>query len=137
MASPISPYARKYVRSRATAVMQYRCNAERVVPGSYDKISLVGSSGERETIIEDSPCRIWEIQGASAVVLGDTDIMISNVQLSLPWDSEVLRKNDEIVITHAPTQDTSMLGKRFEIISTAKAGELRATRRYNVRAVEK
>ncbi len=137
MPSPISPYARRYVRSRATAVMQYRCNAERVVPAKYDNVTLLGSSGEREVIIEDSPCRIWEIQGAGAVMLGDTDIMVENVQLSLPWDSEILKKNDEITITFAPTQDESMLGKRFEIISAAKAGELRATRRYSVWALQR
>lgn len=137
MVSPISPHARRYVRSRATAVMEYRCNAERVVPASYDAITLIGSSGERELIIEDSPCRIWEIQGAGVVMLDETEVMIQNVQLSLPWDSEVLLKSDEIVITFAPTQDESVLNKRFEIISGAKAGELRATRRYSVRAVER
>jgi hypothetical protein len=137
MPSPISPAARRYVRSRATAVMQYRCNAERVVPGGFNNVSLIGSSGDRTLIIEDSPCRIWEIQGASAVALGETEIMVQNVQLSLPWDSEVLKKSDEIVITFAPTQDITVLGKRFEIISSAKAGELRATRRYSVRAIER
>jgi len=137
MASPISPMARDYVRSRATAVMEYRCRAERITPPHIDDETLTAVRGARTVLIEDSPCRIWEIQGASAVMLGETDLMIQNVQLSLPWDSPVLKKSDEIVIIHAPTQDTSMLNKRFEIVSAAFAGELRATRRYSVRAVEK
>jgi hypothetical protein len=118
--------------------MEYRCDAERLTRVDFeDGDDLTIPATSRTLIIEDSPCRIWEIQGAGAVMLGETDIMVQNVQLSLPWNSPILRKNDQIVITYAPTQDTSMLGKRFEIISSARAGELRATRRYNVKAVER
>lgn len=117
--------------------MGYTCKAERVTKPVYDEITLVGGSGSRVTLFENMPCRIWEIQGAMALQMGETDIMTQNLQISLPWDSEILKKHDEIVITFSPESDDSMLGKRFEVLSSARAGELRATRRYQVTAVER
>ena len=137
MVSPISARARAYVRSRATSVMAYTCRAERVLKGSTDDDTLIYTPGTRTVLFEDEPCRIWEISGAAAVTLGETEIMTQNLQISLPWDSPILKKYDEIVITDSPDQDTSLLGKRFEIQSAARAGELRATRRYQVQAVDK
>lgn len=137
MTSPISSRARRYVRQTATKVMAYRCDAERINKGGHDEQTLVYTPGTRTKILVDQPCRIWEISGAAAVTLGETEIMTQNLQLSLPWDSPVLSKEDEIVITFAPEQDTTMMGKRFEVVSAARAGELRASRRYSVKAVER
>jgi hypothetical protein len=117
--------------------MAYVCRAERAKRATYDEVTLEGIAGTREVLFEDTPCRIWEIQGAMSIQMGETDIMSQNLQLSLPWDSPILKKHDEIVITTAPDSDTSMQGKRFEILSSARAGELRATRRYQVTAVER
>lgn len=136
MISPISSRAREYVRSRATAVMSYQCRIERVVKGNHDEDSLVYTPGTR-TLVYEGVCRVWEVSGASAVVLGDSDLDIATTQLSTPYDAPIARKNDEVVITSAPTQDDSLLGKRFQIQSHAKAGELRPTRRYTVTAVSK
>ena len=131
----ISSYARSYVRSRATNVMGYECKAERVTQGGHDETTLIYSPGSRTELYE-GVCRVWELGGASVVGLGDTDadIDISTTQISLPWDSPLLKKDDEIVITGAVTDDM-MIGKRFQVQSAAKAGELRATRRYSVVAV--
>lgn len=131
----ISSYARSYVRSRATNVMGYECKVERVTQGSHDETTLIYSPGSRTTLYE-GVCRVWELSGASVVGLGDTDadLDIASTQISLPWDSPLLKKDDEIVIISAVTDDT-MVGKRFQVQSGAKAGELRATRRYAVMAI--
>lgn len=136
MVNPFTDRARAYVRSRATSVMTYECKVERLAAPSYDETTLIASPGTRTTIIEFSVCRVWEVQGASVVNLGETELMVENVQISLPYDTPVLKKHDEIVITNTPTQDDTLLGKRFSVISSARAGELRPTRRYAVKAVE-
>ena len=131
MPSPISEYARSYVRGRATEVMEYTCVIERVQRPSYDEDTLHATPGSRETIYQ-GVCRVWEVSGPSAVVLGETDIQMMSTQLSIPWDTpEVVRKDDEVKILSAP-QDPQMVGRRFQIQSVAKAGELRATRRFSV-----
>lgn len=134
MSSPISNLSRNYIRSRAEDTMEYQCVIERVQPPTYDDESLLATSGNRTTIYTGT-CRIWEVSGAAAVALGDTDLDIQTTQLSTPWNSPIAKKNDEVVITDAPSWDEEMTGKRFQIQSSAKAGELRATRRYTVTSV--
>lgn len=137
MKYPISPRAKKFVRDRATSVMRYTCRIERVIAPTYDNTTLVASPGSRTTIYE-GVCRVWEVSGGSPVVLGDTDIVIQSTNLSIPWNTSVLpRRNDEVLILTAPDEDPVMVGKRFQIQTSAKAGELRATRRFEVSAMEK
>lgn len=134
----ITNRARSYMRSRATAEMSYRCMAFRSVPGQHDNVSLIYTAGATQELFDEpQPCRVWEITGAAAVTLGETEIMTQNVQLSLPWDAPLLKKNDEIEIVTSSAGDSSLLGKRFEILSSARAGEYRSTRRYTVKGVER
>lgn len=136
MTSPISPFAREYVRSRAAAVMSYECRAERIMPGSHDDTTLLYTTGAAEVLYEGI-CRIWEVNGANAVAMGEgVEIDMQTTQLSMPYDAPLLKKNDEVLILNGPVQDTTMVGKRFQIQSSARAGELRATRRYDVTVVQ-
>lgn len=134
MASPITAYARQFVRARATAVMEYDCRIERVDrPSEYDD-DLVLTPGAREVVYEGK-CRVWEVAGSSTFIVSDTDVYMQATQLSIPWDTaEVIKRYDEVEIIGAP-QDSQMVGKRFEIQNVAKAGELRATRRFEVTSV--
>ena len=137
MRYPISDRAKRFVRDRATAVMRYTCRIERVIPPTYDPGTLIASPGDRTTVYE-GVCRIWEVSGGSPVMLGDTDLIVQSTNLSIPWDVSVLpRRNDEVLILTAPGEDPVTIGKRFQIQTSAKAGELRATRRFEVTAMEK
>lgn len=130
----ITNRARSYVRARAIQQMSYVVRAERVLTKpSYDEEDLVATPGTREELYTGI-ARIWEISGASTINVGESDVDISSTQLSLPWSTQLLRKNDEVEVLSSMS-DSAMVGKRFQIQSSAKAGELRATRRYNVTAV--
>jgi hypothetical protein len=131
--SPITAFARSYVRARATAVMEYSCRITRGQrPDGYDEDSLVYTPGGLAEVVYEGRCRIWEVANASSVVVGDTDIYQMSTNLSIPWDSPAkVKRYDEVTILTAPT-DSQMVGKRYEIQTIAKAGELRATRRFEV-----
>jgi hypothetical protein len=133
MTSPISAEARQYVRARATEVMEYTCRITRGSrPEGYDEDTLVYTPEGLADVIYEGVCRIWELSGASMLMVGDADIYQQATQLSIPWDSpEVILRYDEVVILTAP-QDSQVVGKRYEIQTVAKAGELRATRRFEV-----
>jgi hypothetical protein len=137
MSSPITAYARKYVRDRATEVMEYTCQITRGgVPAGYDEDTLVYTAGGLAEVIYEGPCRVWEVSTGGVVVVGDTDVYTQATNLSLPWDTPaVIKRYDEVEILTAP-QDSQMVGERFEIATTAKAGELRATRRFEVISME-
>jgi hypothetical protein len=135
MGSPITAWARSFVRNRATEVMEFDCRIERVErPENYDEDTLVLTPSERTTIYEGK-CRVWELAGAAIVAVGETDTYQQATQLSIPWDtSAIVKRYDEVEIITAPV-DSQMIGKRFEIQNVAKAGELRATRRFEVTSV--
>lgn len=133
MVSPISAHAREWVRNRATEVMEYTCRIERPTStGGYDEDTLVYTPEGLAVVVYTGPCRVWEVAGAASVTVGDTDVYQQSTQLSIPWDTpEIIRRYDLVIITGAPS-DSQMVGKTFEIQTVAKAGELRATRRFEV-----
>ena len=134
--NPISAYARSWVRNRATGVMDYSCRITRSgVPEGYDEDTLVYTAEGVAEVIYEGRCRIWEVANTSPVVVGDVDVYQQTTNLSIPWDeSAVVKRYDEVLILTAPT-DSQMVGKRYEIQTVAKAGELRATRRFEVTGV--
>ena len=136
MTSPISAHSRQWVRNRATAVMEYTCRIERSgVPGGYDEDNLIYTVEGLAQVIYEGVCRIWEVASSQSVVVGDTDIYQMNTNLSIPWDTtEEVKRYDQVTILTAP-QDAQMVGKRYEIQTVAKAGELRATRRFEVTGI--
>lgn len=133
MTSPITAEARQWVRARATAVMEYTCQIVRGdVPEGYDEDTLVYTPAGLGTVVYEGPCRIWEVANASSFVVAETDIYQMTTNLSIPWDTTtVIRRYDEVTILTAP-QDSQMVDKRYQIQTVAKAGELRATRRFEV-----
>ena len=133
MTSPISTEARNWVRARATAVMECECRITRAErPEGYDEDTLVYTPAGLAEVIYEGKCRLWELSGASGIMVGDSDVYQQNTQFSIPWDTDaVIRRYDEVVITKAP-QDSQEVGKRYEIQTVAKGGELRATRRFEV-----
>ena len=134
--SPITAYARQYVRARATGVMEYTCRITRGSrPGGYDEDNLVYTAEGLGEVIYEGPCRIWEVSGAASFIVSDTDIYQQSTQLSIPWDTAaVIERYDEVTILTSPYDD-QMVGKRYEIQTVAKAGELRATRRFEVTGI--
>ena len=133
MTSPISAEARQYVRARATEVMEYTCRITRAEhPEGYDEDTLIYTPAGLAEVVYEGICRIWEVANTSAIMVGDVDIYQTNTNLSIPWNTTaIVRRYDEVLILTAPS-DSQMVGKRYEIQTVAKAGELRATRRFEV-----
>jgi len=127
----ISSTALAYVRERATGMMNSVCRIERVKRPSFNQETGTAVPGQKTTIYE-GPCRIWEVSGGGPIMIAEDEVVTQNTQLSIPWGTNpVPERDDEVQIIEAPT-DFSLVGKRFAIESSAKAGDLRATRRFNV-----
>ena len=134
--SPISAYSRQWVRNRATAVMEYTCQITRPgVPEGYDEDTLVYTAGGVAQVVYEGKCRIWEVANSSSVVVGDTDVYQMTTNLSIPWDTQAVVKRYDVVTILTSPQDDQIVGKQYEIQTVAKAGELRATRRFEVTGI--
>lgn len=130
----ISNRARAYVRRKATAEMLSTCRIERVAKPVWDPTTNLVTSGSR-VIIYSGICRVWEASGARPFQVGDDVILLQPTNLSIPWDVDPIPdENDEALILGSRVDD-ALVGKRYRIISSAKAGDLRATRRFAVEGV--
>jgi len=132
----ISQNALNYVRDRAESIMGYTCRIERVTKPGFDNTTHQVIPGKR-TALYEGKCRVWEISSGAPIMVAEDQVTMQTTQISLPWDiSPVPERDDEVVIIGADDDDY-MIGKRFVIDSSAKAGEMRATRRFQVRGYQK
>jgi|SRR5215831_17161168 len=104
-------------------------------PLGYDEETLIYTPTPDPEVLYEGPARIWELSGGPNVVVGDLDIQHQTTQLSIPWNTEaVISQYDEVLVIDCET-DAQMVGKRYEVQTVAKAGQLRATRRFEVSGV--
>lgn len=135
MPGPISRRARAYIRRRASVEMLSNCQIERVGQGTWSSGSNLVTSGPR-SIIYKGVCRIWEVSGSSPLVVADEIIQLQTTNLSIPWDTDPIpHENDEVLILNSRVDD-GLAGKRYRIVSLARAGDIRATRRFVVQGVD-
>lgn len=118
--------------------MEATCRIERVEEPHFDEDTLEETSGDRVTLYEGR-CRLWESTGRAEIAIGDSELIMQTTNLSIPWDSPfpngAPRRDDEFVILSHHT-DSAVVGKRGQILDVAKAGDLRATRRYAVQMTQ-
>lgn len=138
----ISPRARAYVRRQASTIQHAgEVRIYRTGEASYDKESrLYGPKAVM--VLYQGPFRLWEVTGRSGVAVGDSTVLIQSTNLSIPWDAvpavpfadipeNMPRHGDQFEVLVHPT-DRTIIGSTGEIQESAKAGELRATRRFAV-----
>ncbi len=113
--------------------MTFYVQVERLSAASYDEVTLLASSGSR-TVLWEGWVRIWEIQGDTTINIGEADLDIQSTQISFPFNTPLWKRNDEVLVLETK-HDDALVGKRYQIQSSAKAGELRPSRRYAVTAV--
>lgn len=131
----ISDLAINYVRAKAESNMYSTCRIERVTKPSFNQTTGTATPGSKTTIYEGK-CRIWEVTGGAPVLIAEEDVVMQATQLSIPWNvSTIPVRNDEVQILSSRS-DAHLVGKRFVIDSSAKAGEMRPTRRFSVRGVQ-
>jgi len=137
MRGGISKRARAYVRRRTTAGMFSTCQIERIASPDWDGVTNLVTSGQR-SIIYTGPCRVWEVSGGSPFTPADAEgIVLQTTNLSIPWDTDPVPNEDDEVLILSSLVDDQLVGKRFRILSSAKAGDLRATRRFVVQGVNR
>lgn len=130
----ISPRARAYVRAQATQVMQHTVRIERVSKAQFNESDLTATPGGK-VLVYEGVCRLWEVTGQGIVQIADDNVVLQSTNLSIPWDEPktglVPQRDDEFEILSSHV-DPTVVGLRGVLMDVAKAGDLRATRRFSV-----
>lgn len=134
MPRTISPRAKAYVRRAAEA--QFQCSVrifETTVP-TLDTVTGLYSSVEG-TDVYDGPARIWSVEGAGTVTVGEGDIALQSTYCSIPWDATPVPEVDNQVLVTDCADDPELVGRSFRIMSVDGGGQTRATRRMQITAL--
>jgi hypothetical protein len=121
----------------ATSQMLQTCVVERVSAVTYDTATLEATAGSRTTIYTGI-CRVWEQQNPSQVMLGESEFVLYQTVLSIPWDTptgNIPALHDEFQILTSPT-DPKWVGNRFRIQSSKRGGQIMATRSFVVEKMD-
>lgn len=132
----VSDYARNYLRSRSTELMEdtcriYRPSSNRV---SYNPVTrqAINTTG---TDIYRGVCRVWEVPAGGKFVLGEVEYTTTQLWLSLPYDSPVPEPDDQVEIL--ASDDVSLIGRHLKVLSVVRGGGLRGSRKMQVEFVDK
>ena len=124
----ISPYARTYLRERATDLMNCSIIAANPLV-VYDPSTRRETAGAGEQIY-DGPARVWQVPSSAQVVVGEDQVTITQTMLSVPWDTPSFALDTLILVTDA--DDPDLIGRSLNIESSVRGGGLRASRQFSV-----
>lgn len=128
----ISAFATHYLRTRTAERMEDACRIF-----SKGQITVnpdhTASRGEDEVKYE-GPCRVWEVTAGNQVVISDSQVVMSQTYLSLPYDAPVPESDDIVLITSSA--DPDLMGRTVSIVGVVRGGGLRASRKFTVRVVD-
>lgn len=128
----ISPFAKSYLRRRATEQLWDAC---RIYKQGKMTVGDNFSARRSPAVIKyEGACRLWEVPASSQVVIGDSQLVVSQTYLSLPWDAPVPESDDIVLITKS--DDPDLVGRTVSIVSVVRGGGLRGTRKFTVKVLD-
>jgi hypothetical protein len=125
----ISPYATVYIRERSTDLMNATVRINTPVP-AYDPATRTTTNTEGPVKYE-GPARIWEVPGGSEVIIGDEKYVITQSNMSIPWNVSPLPEVDDLIIV-VDSDDADLVGRSINIESAVRGGGMRASRRFEI-----
>lgn len=135
----VTQFSRNYLRKRSNDLFESSkdiCKITRPGPSKVvvDPETNVAKRVTGDVTVYEGPCRLWKPQsGAKAPVLGQ-DTELSRSSLSIPFDAPMPQLNDTALILGS--DDPSLIGTRFTIVSTDQGGGLRGSRVMSVTMFE-
>ena len=127
----ISPYAAKYLRRRGEDLLTDTCRITRARVTTLDPVTNEFSH-DAGPVIYEGACRLWQNSSGMSVQVGDENMAVSTVYLSLPWDIDPIPEMEDLVEI-LTAQDPAVVGTTLFLGSPTRGGNLRGTRRYLVK----
>ena len=141
----ISPFARSYIRRRATRLLLMTCKITR--PGGsssvvYDPVTRKATRATGSKVVYEGNCRYWEVMAGSKTVVGEQELNVTQSWVSIPYDAKSpdgslaeVEADDLITFTASPEGediDPLLTGRTVNVVSIIFGGGLRASRRMQV-----
>jgi hypothetical protein len=126
----ISRRAKAYVRRAAEAQFTSEVRIfSTTVPTLDTDTGLYAATEGTQTY--SGPARIWSVDGGQVISVGEGDYAYQSTFCSIPWDHTPVPEVDQQVEVLA-SDDESLVGRTFRIMSVDGGGQARATRRLQI-----
>lgn len=133
MAITVSQRAREYVRKRAQDHMIATVTLYRPVDVTFnDTTGIVGTPSRASYYT--GKCRIWSLNTGSSVIIGETDIAVSDTIISIPFGSPAPKIDDMAVVGINPP-DPTLNSMAFIVQHFDGGGLIGGTIRMNCKAL--
>ena len=130
----VSRFAASYVRKRTAERMTDTCEIWKPGPPVTDRANGGKATRAKALVKYFGPCRIWEVNAGTQVLIGDEKLVMTQTYLSLPFNSVVPESEDVIKIVSC--DDNDLVGRTVTVISVVRGGGLRASRKFLVQVVD-
>lgn len=128
----ISPFARAYLRGRATELMTDSCVITRPGPVhvEYDPVTRKTTT-VNGTEVYNGVCRLWEVRNGARQEINGQTFTVAQTYLSIPYDAEMTEPEDQVTMTGS--DDPKLVGRSLLILGSTRGGGLRGSRVMSVR----
>ena len=133
MPRTVSKRAKDWVRRSAEA--QFDCQIIIWRNGDVAFNETTGEYTPSSTIIYSGKARIWELDDAGALVVGEATFPLRATYCSIPWNHQPVPHNDDTIEVVKMDDDPDLPGRSFRVMAVDGGGHMRATRRMHITGI--
>jgi len=133
MPRTVSARSKAYVRRAAEA--QFDCEIRITRNGAPVFDPSTGSYNTDSTAIYEGAARIWELDDAGMISVGEATFPLRATYCSIPWNHEPVPHNDDTIEVLVMDDDPDLPGRTFRVMSVDGGGHMRSTRRMHITGI--
>lgn len=133
MPRTVSKRSKAYVRRAAEA--QFDCTIQIYRNNGATLDNETGKYNPSNALIYEGPARIWELDDAGTLAVGEATYPLRATYASIPWDHEPVPHNDDTLEVISMPDDPDLPGRTFRVVAVDGGGHMRATRRLHITGI--
>lgn len=133
MPRTISARAKAYVRRAAEA--QFDCTIRIYRNDNATFNDVTGEYLPNNITVYEGSARIWELDDAGMMAVGEATYPLRATYASIPWDHKPVPHNDDTLEILTMPDDSDLPGRTFRVMAVDGGGHMRATRRLHITGI--
>lgn len=135
MPRTISKRAKAYVRR--AAAFQFECEIV-IKRQDHDATTFNEETGIYSPVMTEiyrGKARIWELDQAGTLSVGEATYPLRATYCSIPWNHQPVPHNDDTIEVLTMPDDPDLPGRTFRVMAVDGGGHMRATRRLHITGI--
>jgi len=133
MPRTVSHRSKAYVRRAAEAQFDCVITITRALSPTFN--TTTGVYSPTSTTVYEGPARIWELDQAGTLTVGEATYPLRATYCSIPWDHQPVPHNDDTIEVIKMDDDPDLPGRSFRVMAVDGGGHMRATRRMHITGI--